>query len=91
MADMTIWKYPLLAKTEQIITIPQGARILTVQTQNGFPCLWAMVDQSKGKVRRVVYTYGTGHPISTEYCTMDYVGTFQLDNGGLVFHVFIGS
>ena len=82
--DKQIWKYVL--EPETIIEMPIGAEILTVQEQYGRCCLWALVDPSANKVKRKFLVYGTGHPITEE--NGKYIGTFQLHNGRLVFHVF---
>lgn len=81
----TIWKYPLEVTDEQTIMVPKGGRLLTVQVQNGVPCLWALVDPVALKEPRTLYTYGTGHPVGVATA---HLGSYQLDNGLLVFHVF---
>lgn len=88
---ITIYKYPLIVTDEQEISMPLGAEILTVQTQNGIPCLWAKVDTSRPVDVRGIQMYGTGHPMESgagEGEVGKYVGTFQLHGGSLVFHVF---
>jgi len=83
----TIWKYKLSTTDEQVIEMPAMAEILTVQIQNGEPCLWALVDSSyPHKEKRYIEIFGTGNPIGTGPRT--YIGTYQLDGGKLVFHVF---
>ena len=94
MADSTIWKYPLAA-TETVVDAPMGAIPLTVQTQEGSPCLWmAIPDPDAEKEERVFVMCGTGLPISSAEC-LDYVATFQQPDAtfqqpelGLVWHVF---
>lgn len=83
-----VWKWPLNVVDKQDIFMPAGAEMLTVQVQDGKPCLWAMVDPSLPKERRVLCTAGTGHAIQEE-TGLDYVGTYQLEDGALVFHVFV--
>jgi hypothetical protein len=81
-----IWKYPLPPIGVCNMEMPAKAKVLCVQVQGGMPCLWALVDVDELKSIREFVTYGTGHvhiAISGKY-----VGTYQLDNGGLVFHVF---
>jgi hypothetical protein len=80
----TIWKWTLT--TECTLDMPQGAKILTVQEQHGEPQLWALVDSNAPQERRTFRVYGTGHCCATD--PGDYIGTFQLHGGGLVFHVF---
>jgi len=84
---MTIYKYPIRATDVQSVEMPEGAEILTVQTQNGDACIWALVNEDAPyKVRRIE-VFGTGHQVSEEH-KRKYIGTFQLRGGALVFHVF---
>lgn len=85
-ARKTIWKYPIETTDQQELLLPSGAVILAVQTQAGAPCLWAMVRPGQPAERWGITTYGTGHPCYSE--AEHYVGTYQLADGGLVFHVF---
>ena len=78
----TIWKFPL---TNEAVEMPKGARLLTVQTQNGIPCLWAEVNPKAEKVTRHLLVVGTGWDDGlVEGST--YLATFQ--QGPLVFHVY---
>ncbi len=83
---LTIWKYPLQVTDEQTIMMPRDTRILTVQTQDDQPCLWAFVDNSREREPRKIRIYGTNHEI--DETPTDYIGTFQVSGGSLVFHVF---
>ena len=83
----TIWKFPLVIKDAQIIEMPKKAEFLTVQMQNGIACLWAMVDPSEEKERRLIEIIGTGNPVEMGI-ERKYIATFQLYEGQLVFHVF---
>lgn len=83
---MTVWKYPLAIADSQSIIMPVGAEILDVQVQGGIPCLWAMVDPTRPTEHVLVQTVGTGH---TFFPIGEYVGTYQVHNGTLVFHVFV--
>jgi hypothetical protein len=84
----TIYKYALRQEELQMIQMPAGARVLTVQVQNNVPCLWAIVDpEEKKMVQRGFAIYGTGYPMRIVE-VVQYVGTFQLCDGSLVFHVF---
>lgn len=84
---MRIFKYPLQATDRQLVNLPKGAELLTVQMQHGQPCLWALVDERQPTEDRAIMIYGTGHPINT---LGKYLGTFQMDGGALVFHAFSG-
>ena len=67
--------------------MPRSAQILCVQTKAGAPCIWALVHEIDGpKITRTYRTYGTGH--EHEAITGRYIGTYQLQGGALVFHVF---
>ena len=83
---MNIWKYELDIANEATLDMPEGAKVLTVQTQEGVCCIWAQVDASKPKVKRHFSVYGTGQPLPQNPGI--YLGTFQLHGGQLVFHVF---
>lgn len=84
----TIWKYPLKVVDQQTIRMPERAQILSVQTQNGTPCIWALVQPDAVLLPRTINTFGTGHPIDGNPGA--FVGTYQLQGGALVlvFHVF---
>ena len=85
----TIWKFNLKATDTQTIEMPAGAVVLTVQVQNGTPCLWAMVDPEESASKRIFKTFGTGHQIdNSRNVPLLFVGTYQLLDGNLVFHVF---
>jgi|PlaIllAssembly_1097288.scaffolds.fasta_scaffold505171_4 hypothetical protein len=87
MTANVIYKYRLETTDDQQIVLPVGARILCVQTQDEIPCLWVQQDEDRHeKERHHIRIYGTGH-----WMAMDpgvYIGTYQLRNGGLVFHVY---
>ena len=84
---MTIWKFQLAVDDGQVIHMPKGARILCVQLQRGVPHLWAVVDEKKPMQPRRIRTIGTGHSFESN-SNLAYIGTYQLDGGNLVFHVF---
>lgn len=83
---MTVWKYQLRHTDVQDLMLPANARILTVQAQREQACLWVQVDPEAAPERRRIRIHGTGHEIGDGL--LDYLGTFQLDAGALVFHVF---
>lgn len=83
---MTIWKYPLEVTNAQVLSMPIGAKILTVQTQGEIPCIWALVAESAPKTDRWIRIHETGHSIEADG-ELSYIGTFQLFNGSLIFHV----
>ena len=80
-----IYKYPLEVTDDQFINIPKNFQILTVQVQNGCPCLWVEVDPESPVVYAHIVIIGTGHPIHNDD-EMKYIGTFQLESGSFVGH-----
>ena len=87
MSD-AIHKYPLQVTDEQMVSLPAGCRLLCVQVQHGCPCVWAWVDpQEERRVNVRFVTIGTGNPIPANI-PVRYLGTYQLHDGALVFHLF---
>ncbi len=83
----TIWKFPV--DTDRFtLKMPKGAKLLSVQTQRGEPQLWALVDPAAPMVERRLATVGTGHDMGRKVDDAEFVGTFQLHCGTLVFHLF---
>jgi hypothetical protein len=85
----TIWKYELEMNQRTAIEIPHSAEILCVQTQFNNPCIWALVDTDNYKEERVFEIFGTGFSIKGDMgVDRKYIGTFQLEGGALVYHLF---
>lgn len=85
---MTIYKYPIEVTDFQKVKLPLNAKILTAQTQNGFLCLWAQVEEKNTTIEeRSIEIFGTGHPM-TDTLNRKYISTVQMKGGSLVFHVF---
>lgn len=82
-----IWKYDLAIAGIQDIKMPEGAEVLTVQVQRGVACIWALITPELKQVVRQFTVVGTGHDIASQF-EMNYIGTFQINGGDLVFHVF---
>ena len=85
-----VWKYSF-DRPESVVTfaMPIGAEFLTLQTQFNVPCVWMLVNPKAELENRTFVVFGTGH--SMEWSgprDLSYVGTFQLDGGAFVFHVF---
>jgi len=87
-APNTIWKYPLDVIDTQVILMPEGAEILSVAIQRDIPCVWVKVDQNAKLQPRDIHIRGTGHPLYGY--EGKFIGSFQLDGGAFVFHVFEG-
>lgn len=85
---MKIWKFTIPIADEFTIDMPQGAKLLDVQAQGGEqPVLWALVEPDETIQPRCFALRGTGHD-ATGLDEAEYVGTFQLNRGALVFHLF---
>ena len=84
---MTVWKFKLKLIDVQQVLMPAGAKILDIQEQYGAPCLWALCDPSNPETQRIIAICGTGNPAPhAKEC--EYISTFQLHGGSLVFHTF---
>lgn len=83
---ITVYKYPVT--TSFTLRIPVDAEVLSVQCQHGDPQLWVKLDTVAPSVERRFQVYGTGHEIHPEWAAAKFVGTFQMAQGGLVFHLF---
>ena len=85
----TIYKYRLQQIRDRFsVPMPAGAQIVHVASQGGWPCIWAIVDTDAPEVVYDFELRGTGHELGS---VGDHIGTFQLDGGGLVFHLFHGA
>jgi hypothetical protein len=85
IATKTIWKYRVPLQDEFSLDLPSGAQILTVQEQCGSPHIWVKVQTGLVNVKRNFRVYGTGHDMDQDG---EYIGTFQMSGGQLVFHLF---
>lgn len=84
----TIWKFPV-SEDVQILELPKDAWVLTVQDQDGVPCIWAAVDPDAPKVLRKVFVVCTGQLLPFSGGGAEYVGTFQRPPHA--WHVFLGA
>ncbi len=90
----TIYKYKIVPDDlgaihfSTNIYLPADAKILTVQYQFGEPHIWVMLDTEEPKVSWKFTIIGTGQDMGEYLSKEDYIGTFQLDGGALVFHLF---
>ncbi len=84
-SSIRIWKYPIRPDLNDI-QLPVDAEFLCVGVQQEQPQLWVKLDKNKPLVTRRIRVYGTGHEVPNS--PHKYIGTFFLDQGSLVFHVF---
>jgi hypothetical protein len=83
----TIWKYEIMPGVFDL-NMPAGARILSVQVQRGKPYVWALCCPDNEIEKRRLCVVGTGHSTPENIENARFVGTFQLNGGELVFHLF---
>ena len=87
----TIWKFeltPVINGTHSI-KMPKEAEILSIQTQNEKPQIWAIVNDEAEKEERFFEIFGTGHKIPCDMgIDRKFIGTFKMHNGTLIFHLF---
>jgi hypothetical protein len=92
-----IFKYPLPMEVDGgaaqwkdrfEIELPMGAEILSVQEQNNAPMLWALVDPEAIKEKRKMLLLNTGAEMPPDVNYHQFKGTYQLNGGRLVFHLF---
>jgi len=82
----TVWKFPLQATGVQKIRMPRDSTILTIQVQDRFICLWALIETDKELVDRFFIIAMTGKPLPDKI--ERYIGTFQIPQQKFVGHVF---
>jgi hypothetical protein len=80
----TIYKYTLKMTDSQTISMPIGAKILSVQNQNHTVTLWAEVEDALPTEDRIFFVVGTGMPIPSN--PLNYIGTVQ--TYAFVWHIF---
>jgi len=80
-----IYKYPI-RDTAVTLEIPELARILSVREQRGQIMLWALVEPDAPLRERRIVIIGTGHDMPNG--RLDFIETFFMANGDLVFHAF---
>lgn len=80
-----IYKFTLQAGMQEL-PMPEGAVLLDVQMQGESAQLWAICNADAKKVNRMICCYPTG--VDLPSVIGDYIATFQLCGGSLVFHAF---
>jgi hypothetical protein len=86
---LKVFKYPVHIDDYFSIDLPEGARVLHAEAQDGRPQLWALVDpETNVTVTRRFRFAGTGHPITEPLDKLRHVSTFSMEGGRLIFHIF---
>jgi hypothetical protein len=88
MSTRTVYKYPVPIQDAFDLYMPADAQILYVAIQHEYdtPKMWALVSPDAPMVKRYFRLAGTGHPIDENIKA--HVGSFLMNGGDLVFHVF---
>ena len=81
-----VYKYTLTQAYHQRISMPGNARIIHVDVQHDMPCVWAEVELEVSPRDVELYIVQTGMPLPNG--EIKYVGTFMLDGGYYVGHVY---
>jgi hypothetical protein len=80
-----IYKYELQIKSQQVIEIPRQSKFLTLQLQDGVPCVWLEVNTNNtNTTQRVFKMHGTGHEFVNNLDV--YLGTVLIN--GFVWHYY---
>lgn len=83
---MTIWKYELPTHPSEPLRLPANAKFLSVQEQNNRPVMWFAIETKEPTDDRYFLLAVTGGYLPTNY--KSYLGTFQLNHGTFVGHLF---
>ena len=84
----TIWKFILEVTDVQELELPKNYEIISLQVQHGVPCIWVLLNPEEFKKEKVnIITYGTGNIIIND--NVNFVGSYQLQEGAFLGHVFI--
>lgn len=83
-----IYKHRLKGLEEELIILPKGAEILSVNNQFEHLVIWVLFDTNErdDELRKIV-TYRTGQEI-TDSENLNFIDTVLFDQGNLVIHIF---
>ena len=83
-----IFKYRLPRDGETITITANVIKWLTIQEQDGWPMIWAVVDDTGYESEYEIVAWGTGWDFPDELNNCRYMGTAQ-DGAGYVWHYFM--
>ncbi|PHS13499.1 MAG: hypothetical protein COA78_07105 [Blastopirellula sp.] len=86
---MKIFKYGIEIVNHQILSMPEGAQILSVQEQMGQIQLWAIVEPNNALQEYALCIFGTGRQMPSDMSNFVHIDTFQQAGGALVWHIFL--
>lgn len=83
-----VYKYEIGFEDNFELELPKGSKILTVRAnQKTTPCIWVLVNPDEKQMEKRKFRHaGTGHSITEE--NLEYIGTYPLRDGFLIFHLF---
>lgn len=81
---MQIFKYELPVESFVTVSMPEGAKVLTVQPQRGAVTMWAEVDPKARRIDRRFQIVGTGHQFDSSGA--HYLGS--VNTGVFMWHVY---
>lgn len=87
MTQRRILKQELRITDLQVIHLQSFTEILSIQIQNNIPCIWYLCYPDNLLQEITFEIFGTGHYIE-DNIERKFIGTFQIDNGKYVFHLF---
>ena len=82
----TIYKYSISITESQIVNMPIGSNIISLQMQNGIATMWAIVDTTESLTPVKIRIFGTGEEIPAG-SVLRHIGSIQ--EKGYVWHIFI--
>lgn len=83
-----IFKYTLPRDGETITITACVVKWLDIKTQDGWPHIWAIIDDEGNPKDHVIAAWGTGWPFPENMATHRYMGT-AIDALGYVWHYFM--
>ena len=86
---MKIWKFYLGVGPETTVTLPKGAQVLSVGTQDELIHMWAIVDPDAARIEKNFHIVSTGEPCE-HVRGMKFCGMAMMHGGSLIFHIFEG-
>lgn len=86
---LSVWKFPVETADTSKITMPRDAKVLRFGLQDGKPFLWVLVNTAEKRTELRHFRFaGTGHDIERFPSCLEYIGTVDMADGSLVFHLF---
>ena len=85
---LKVFKYPIPINDDAVMELPEGSQILHIDSQQGQPMLWALVNPDAPMEKRRFRFAGTGHPITEDPDNLIHRGTFKMQGDALIFHIF---